>query len=285
MNFPRAVSIRFSFLRSTLSLYPGKCCVMLLQTSILLSLMNCNKTPDTLFKLLPASSTGVDFSNTIKETDSFNILTHEYIYNGGGVAVADFNKDGLQDLFFTGNEVPNKLYLNKGGLQFKDITNEATVNIQGRWNSGVVVVDINNDGWLDLYVTATMKKDSALRANMLFLNKGTTAGGIPTFEEAAVQYGIADTGYSTMAAFFDYDRDGDLDLYVLTNEQLPGSPAAYREKVNDGSSPNNDRLYRNNGNGKFSNVSKEAGIIYEGFGLGLGIADFNSDGWSRYLCL
>ena len=280
MNFPRAVSIRFSFLRSTLSLYPGKCCVMLLQTSILLSLMNCNKTPDTLFKLLPASSTGVDFSNTIKETDSFNILTHEYIYNGGGVAVADFNKDGLQDLFFTGNEVPNKLYLNKGGLQFKDITNEATVNIQGRWNSGVVVVDINNDGWLDLYVTATMKKDSALRANMLFLNKGTTAGGIPTFEEAAVQYGIADTGYSTMAAFFDYDRDGDLDLYVLTNEQLPGSPAAYREKVNDGSSPNNDRLYRNNGNGKFSNVSKEAGIIYEGFGLGLGIADFNSDGWS-----
>ena len=252
---------------------------MLLQAALLFCLMNCSQPSKTLFKLLPAGSTGVDFSNTITETDSFNILTHEYIYNGGGVAVADFNKDGLQDLFFTGNEVPNKLYLNKGDLQFKDVSNEAMINVPGRWNSGVVVVDINSDGWLDLYVTATMKKDSLLRANMLFLNKGTNGDGVPLFEEMAAQYGIADTGYSTMAAFFDYDRDGDLDLYILTNEQLTGSPAAYRERVNDGTSPNNDRLYRNNGNGKFSNVSKEAGIIYEGFGLGLGIADFNSDGW------
>ena len=132
MNFPLAVSIRFSFLEYPFSL-SGQYFVMLLQTSILLSLMNCNKTPDALFKLLPASSTGVDFSNTITETDSFNILTHEYIYNGGGVAVADFNKDGLQDLFFTGNEVPKRLYLNKGGLQFKDFSNEAMVNVPGRW--------------------------------------------------------------------------------------------------------------------------------------------------------
>ena len=215
MNFPRAAIHPILFSAKYPFFYSGKYFGMLLQTSMLLSLMNCSQTPDTLFKLLPASSTGVDFSNTITETDSFNILTHEYIYNGGGVAVADFNKDGLQDLFFTGNEVPNKLYLNKGDLQFKDVTNEAMVNIPGRWNSGVVVVDINNDGWLDLYVTATMKKDSLLRANMLFLNKGTTAGGSSSFEEVAVQYGIADTGYSTMAAFFDYDRDGDLDLYVL----------------------------------------------------------------------
>src|SRR5688572_2608992 len=216
-EFSKAVLNQFSFMRSLRYFHIGKYFVMLLQTSILLSLVNCTKPSETLFKLLPASSTGVDFANTITETDSFNILTHEYIYNGGGVAVADFNKDGLQDLFFTGNEVPNKLYLNKGDLQFKDVTSEAMVNVSGRWNSGVVVVDINDDGWLDLYVTATMKKDSTLRANMLFLNKGTKVGGIPTFKETAAQYGIADTGFSTMAAFFDYDRDGDLDLYVLTN--------------------------------------------------------------------
>ncbi|HEX6226510.1 MAG TPA: VCBS repeat-containing protein [Chryseolinea sp.] len=252
--------------------------VILLQSSILVGVVSCDNKPETLFRLRPASSTGVDFSNTITETDSFNILTHEYIYNGGGVAVADFNRDGLQDLFFTGNEVPNKLYLNKGNLKFKDVTEEAMVNIPGRWNSGAVVVDINNDGWPDLYVTATMKKDSSLRANMLFLNKGVK-GETARFEEVAGQFGIADTGYSTMAAFFDYDRDGDLDLYVLTNEQLPGSPAAYRDKIDDGTSPNTDRLYRNNGNGTFANVSAEAGIIYEGFGLGLAVADLNADNW------
>ena len=183
MNSRLTVTTQFSFMRSSLSFHLGKYFAMLLQTSVLLSLMNCNKQPDTLFKLLPSSSTGVDFSNTITETDSFNILTHEYIYNGGGVAVADFNKDGLQDLFFTGNEVPNKLYLNKGDLQFKDVTNEAMVNVSGRWNSGVVVVDINDDGWLDLYVTATMKKDSTLRANMLFLNKGTKEEGFPPLKK------------------------------------------------------------------------------------------------------
>lgn len=253
--------------------------VVLFQLTWALCLMQCKPAPQTMFKLLPATSTGIDFTNTITETDSFNILTDEYIYNGGGVAVADFNNDGLQDLFFTGNEVPNRLYRNKGALEFEDVSEKANISIPGRWNSGVVVVDINNDGWKDLYVCATMKKDSADRQNMLFVNKSANANGGIVFEEMASAYGIADNGYSSMAAFFDYDRDGDLDLYIVTNQQLTGAPSNYREKINNGTSPNNDRLYRNNGNNSFTNVSKEAGIIFEGYGLGIAISDFNLDGW------
>lgn len=253
--------------------------IILFQLSGVLCLMQCNSAPDTMFKLLPPGSTGIEFTNTITETDSFNILTDEYIYNGGGVAVADFNNDGLQDLFFSGNEVPNKLYLNKGDLEFEDVSEKANLNIPGRWNSGVVVVDINNDGWKDLYVCATMKKDSLNRRNMLFVNKGAINNGELVFEEMASSYGIADNGYSTMAAFFDYDRDGDLDLYVVTNQQLAHAPSNYKTKINNGASPNTDRLYRNNGDNTFSNVSKEAGIIYEGYGLGIAISDFDLDGW------
>jgi hypothetical protein len=247
---------------------------------LLLLLTNCKQDSNTLFELLPADQTGIDFKNVIYESDTFNILEYEYIYNGAGVAIADFNNDGLQDVFFTGNQVSNRLYLNRGSMQFDDVTDQANVNVSGKWNSGVVIVDFNNDGWQDVYVCATMKKDSSARANMLFLNKGTaTHGGTPVFEEVAGKYGIADTGYSTTASFFDYDRDGDLDLYVLTNQELPGTPSNYRTKITDGSSPNNDRLYRNNGNGTYTNVAKEAGIVFEGFGLGLSIADFNKDGW------
>lgn len=242
-------------------------------------LTGCSKPAETLFELLPSGRTGIYFNNAIAETDSFNILTHEYIYNGGGVAIADFNNDTLQDIFFTGNEVPNRLYLNKGDMRFEDITQQAGVNVAGRWNSGVVVVDINNDGWQDLYVCATMKEDTAGRTNMLFLNKGVNEDNVPVFEEAAYRYGIADTGYSMMAAFFDYDRDGDLDLYVLTNQYVGNVQSNYRPKIVDGSSPNNDRLYRNNGDETFTNITKEAGIVYEGYGLGLAIADVNVDGW------
>jgi hypothetical protein len=239
----------------------------------------CKPSPDTLLELHTSEETGLDFSNTIPESDTLNIFTYDYIYNGGGVAIADFNRDGLQDIFFTGNVVPNKLYLNKGDLKFQDVTNDAHVNVPGRWNSGVVVVDINNDGWSDLYVCATRFADSTKRSNMLFLNKGLNENKVPVFEEVAAQYGIADNGYSHMAAFLDYDLDGDLDLYVLTNMQAETVSSNYRPKINDGSAVTNDRLYRNNGNGSFTNVTKEAGIVYEGFGLGLAISDFNKDGW------
>lgn len=240
--------------------------------------VGCNRDPQSLFVLRDKWETGIEFENTIFESDTFNVFEYDYIYNGGGVAIADFNNDSLPDIFFTGNMVPNRLYLNQGNLRFRDVTKEAGVNLPGRWNSGVTVVDINNDGWMDLYVCATMHTDSTKRANMLFVNQGAT-DGIPRFTEEAFEYGIADDGYSVMAAFFDYDLDGDLDLYVLTNKHSRNYSSNYRAKVTDGSSPGNDRLYRNEGNGTFTDVTLEAGIVYEGFGLGLAIADFNSDGW------
>jgi hypothetical protein len=249
-------------------------CVVL----FVLLLVACDRKPKSMFVLRDKHETGIEFENTIFESDTFNVFEYDYIYNGGGVAIADFNNDGLQDIFFTGNMVPNRLYLNQGNFKFKDVTNDARVNVPGRWNSGVTVVDINNDGWMDLYVCATMQTDSTKRANMLFVNQGVI-DGVPRFEEQAARYGIADSGYSTMAAFFDYDLDGDLDLYVLTNKHSKNYSSNYRVKVTDGSSPGNDRLYRNEGNGTFTDVTIEAGIVYEGFGLGLAIADFNSDGW------
>ncbi len=254
------------------SLFYTCCC-------LLLGLSSCKQESKTLFQLLPSDKTGIDFANTIQETDSFNILTYEYIYNGGGVAVADFNNDGLQDVFFTGNEVPNRLYLNQGGLKFKDITEKANVNVKDRWNSGVSVVDINNDGLMDIYVCATTKPNPENRRNMLFVNQGLNENGEPTFKELASTYKIDYNGHSVMSAFFDYDHDNDLDLFILVNEKLNNQPTNYRDKIKDGSSPNNDKLYRNKGDGTFEDVTLEAGILEEGFGLGLTINDFNNDGW------
>src|SRR5258706_10121302 len=167
---------------------------------ILIALLgwSCAQKPKTLFRLVPREESGIKFSNDIHESDSFNILTYEYIYNGGGVGIGDFNNDGLQDLFFCGNMVPNKLYLNLGGLKFKDIAEKANINVAGKWNSGVSLVDINNDGWLDIYVSATMHKDSASRRNMLFINQGLDALGIPFFEERAARYKIDYGGYTSI---------------------------------------------------------------------------------------
>jgi hypothetical protein len=250
-------------------------CVLLM---LLLASASCDK-KKTLFKLLPADQTGIRFANTITEHDSLNILTEEYIYNGGGVGIGDFNNDSLPDVYFTGNMVPNKLYLNRGDLTFADVTDEAKVTGNGKWCSGVAVVDINQDGLLDLYIGATLKKDSAGRANLLYINNGPTEDGVPTFTESAAKYGLADGGYTTHSAFLDYDRDGDLDLYVLTNIINKNIPTNYRPKITDGTAINNDRLYRNNGDGTFTNVTKSAGILFEGYGLGIAVSDVNLDGW------
>ena len=247
----------------------------------LIILFSCKQEENlSLFKSIPSSTSGITFNNQITESDTFNILTDEYIFNGGGVAVGDFNNDGLPDLFFTGNQVGNKLYLNEGNLKFRDVSAHSGVEALDIWSTGVAVVDINGDGLLDLYVTATMYKDAARRSNMLFVNQGLNDEGIPEFKEEAAQYGIADTGFSMSATFFDYNNDGFLDLYVLNNVQSNTVPGTFREKITDGSSVNQDQLYKNNGDGTFTNVSKEAGITIEGFGLGLAIADFNNDGWS-----
>ncbi|MCH6199413.1 VCBS repeat-containing protein [Aquiflexum sp. LQ15W] len=247
---------------------------------LLLLLSSCSKKDNSLFQLRSHNETGIEFNNLIVETDSFNILTDEYIFNGGGVATGDFNNDGLPDLFFTGNQVANKLYLNEGKFKFKDVSATAGIEAKDRWSTGVTVVDINGDGFLDIYVCAAMFKEPEKRANMLFVNQGLNEDGIPTFIESAAQYGIAGADNSMMATFFDYNNDGLLDLYVLNNEQSKSVPSNYREKITDGSAINNDRLYRNNGDGSFTDVTIEAGITIEGFGLGLAVADLNGDGWS-----
>jgi len=243
-------------------------------------LLSCRQKEQKLFKPVPSSHSGITFNNAITESDTFNILTDEYIFNGGGVAVADFNNDGLPDLFFTGNQVGNKIYLNQGGLKFKDITEISGIEASETWSTGVAVVDINGDGLMDVYVTAAMYSEKEKRANLLFVNQGLNEQGIPVFKELAKEYGIADTGNGMGAVFFDYDKDGFLDLYILNNEQSQTIPINYRQKIVDGSAVNNDQLYKNNGNGTFSNVTLEAGILIEGFGLGLAVGDINGDGWT-----
>jgi hypothetical protein len=255
-------------------------CIALLAAALFL-LAACSPKPDadTLFKLLPASQTGIEFKNTITESDSLNILNHPYLYNGAGVGIGDFNRDGKPDVYFAGNMVPSKLFLNKGALTFEDVTTAAGVGGNGQWSTGVSVIDINNDGWLDIYVCASFKNDPAQRKNMLFINQGIGKDSTLTFKESAAAYGLQDTGYSTQAIFFDYDHDGWLDMYLLTNFLGKDTPVAYRAKLEDGSAVNNDRLYHNNGNSTFSNVTKKAGILLEGFGNSVSVTDINNDGW------
>ena len=248
---------------------------------MLMSLSNLvdGQTKLPLFRLLPSASTGISFTNTITENDTLNILNQANIYNGGGVGIGDFNNDGLVDIYFAGNMVANRFYLNKGSMKFEDHTTTAGVGGEGRWCTGVSVVDINADGLLDLYVSASFRKMPLLRTNLLYINQGIN-NGVPVFKESAEAYGLADTGFSTQGYFFDYDKDGDLDLYLVTNELYdPKTPIRFRPKLTDGSALNTDRLYRNNGNNTFTNVSKEAGILIEGWGHAASISDFNMDGW------
>ncbi|RIV51105.1 hypothetical protein D2V93_07940 [Flagellimonas taeanensis] len=246
----------------------------------LLLIISCSKRKeDTLFSKVSSNHSGITFNNQIVETDSFNILTSEYIFNGGGVAVGDFNNDGRPDLFFTGNQVTNKLYLNQGNLEFDDVTEISGVEASDKWKTGVAVIDINNDSLLDIYICAAMYATPEEKANILFVNQGIDENGIPKFKEMAKEYGIADTGNSMNAAFIDYNKDGFLDLYVLNNVDIHVLPANYREKITDGTSLSNDRLYRNNGDNTFTDVTMEAGITIEGYGLGVAVSDLNYDGW------
>jgi hypothetical protein len=248
--------------------------------TVLALLSSCKS--KTTFEQLSGDDTGIHFSNSITENDTLNILKYEYLYNGSGVGMGDFNQDGLLDIFFSGSQANGSLYLNKGQMKFEDISKSAGIDTKNRWCSGVSVVDINGDGLLDIYVSATMKTSIFDRENMLFVNQGIKHG-IPTFKEMGSDYGVNDAGHSEHTAFFDYDRDGDLDMYVLT-DVIDQFPSLYRAKVKDGSYPNTDRLYRNDwskekGHPVYTNVSKEAGITIEGYGLGINICDINQDNW------
>ena len=243
----------------------------------LLCLAGC-KRDHSLFKLLSPDQTGVTFANTITTNDSVNVQTDVYIYNGAGVAVGDIDNDGLPDIFFSGNMVSSRLYLNKGRFRFDDITARARVSTK-RWATGATMVDINNDGFLDIYVSVSGPEWSKPedRANLLFVNNRNR-----TFTEAAAQYGIADTGFSTHAAFLDYDGDGCIDLFLLENSprdftrsDVAGTPPGMRGMTPD----SYNQLYRNNCHGAFTNASEHAGIVREaGYGLGVAVADLNWDG-------
>ncbi len=251
---------------------------------IVLSFFSCQKKSDTLFTLLSPDDTGITFNNAIIANSEVNIMTREFIYNGGGVAVGDFNQDGLQDIFFSGNAVPNELYLNKGDLEFENVSEKAGIADPDRWSQGIAVVDINNDDKLDIYVCATFSQEASRRQNMLFINQGNDKNGVPIFKDMAKEYNIADTAHSANAVFFDYDNDGDLDLYVLMNEMNEQFPSQYRAKALDGQSRTTDRLYRNDWNENlkhpvFTDVSRQAKILIEGFGHGVAIVDINQDGW------
>ena len=262
---------------------------MLLKTNyfilsfFLLLLFSCStnnlKEKKKVFSKLNATESGIDFNNIISENDSVNLIRNEYTYMGGGVGIIDINNDGLPDIFFSGNQVSSKLYLNEGNNHFKDITISAGVSTIS-WCTGVSVVDINNDGYQDLYISVSGGVAGNGRKNLLFINNRNL-----TFSEKAEEYGLADTGFSTQAVFLDFDKDGDLDMY-LVNHLLEGTnPNNIVKKDLSGNSKLNDKLYLNDGVDKklghpvYRDISKQAGIKEDGYGLGVVVSDFNNDGW------
>jgi hypothetical protein len=255
--------------------------IILITASLCFSCAQVNKTPyedgkNTMFTSIPESHSNINFQNIVEENVDFNFLNYTYIYNGGGVAVGDINNDGLEDIYFTSNQNSNKLYLNKGNFVFEDITKRAHLEDEEGWTTGVTMVDINNDGWLDIYVckSGSLKNRSA-RQNKLFINQKNNK-----FKEEALKYGLKESSFSTQAYFLDYDKDGDLDMYLVNhssdfNENLLVEPQYQSRLTKD----DIDRLFRND-NGVYKDVTKTSGISNnKAWGLSASIGDFNNDSW------
>ena len=250
----------------------------LVMAFVLLAINSCKeKQGAKLFQELSAKETGITFENTVIQNGENNVLNYSYYFNGGGVALGDINNDGFSDVYFSGNLLPNKLYLNKGNFEFEDITEQAGVAVTEGWKTGITMADVNQDGWLDIYVCRSAMSDSTLRTNLLFINNKDL-----TFSEQSKETGVDDNSYTSHASFFDYDKDNDLDLFVL-NHSLPKYAGLSNVVVNrkQKGSKFGSKLYQNNG-GKFTDVSEKSGIINNvlSFGLGVAVSDLNGDGWS-----
>jgi hypothetical protein len=242
---------------------------------LVLLFLGCNNTNDLLFKNPPSTETGLTFSNTISETDELNILDYLYYYNGGGVALGDINNDGLVDIFLSGNQVKNRLFINKGNLKFEDISEKANIGGNSSWNTGSVMGDVNGDGLLDIYVCAVVGINGFYGYNELYINNGDE-----TFTESAKNYKLDFDSYSSSAAFLDYDLDGDLDMYLLNHAIHTQESFGMADLRNKRNYQTGDKLLRNDG-GFFTDVSEEAGIYggINGYGLAVSVADFNQDGY------
>jgi hypothetical protein len=221
--------------------------IKILISLLLIFLISCTPSADKMFTLLPSNITGINFRNPLQYTESFNVLTYGNFYYGGGVSVGDINNDGLSDIYFTGNMVGSRLYLNQGDFKFKEIAKQAGVFAEGLWNTGTTMADVNGDGLMDIYVCRSAASNPEKRKNLLFINNGDL-----TFTEKGSEFGVDDSGYSTQGAFFDYDNDGDLDLYVLNHSVLEystlGKMSSYHKKLKNNAY--SDKLLRNN-NGNF----------------------------------
>jgi enediyne biosynthesis protein E4 len=276
--------------------------------SLLFFAIHCKKTETPIFKAIPASKSGIDFNNKLQYNDTLTVLDFEYMFNGGGVALIDVNNDGLQDVFFTGNMVPCRLYLNKGNLKFEDITAQSGIKTD-LWCYGASVVDVNQDGFKDLYICVAGNRKTLPNQmrNYFYINDGqqnrdrqpqgiahtqpnqpinqSTNHPIIHFTDKDLEMGLIEDGYDVQSVFFDYDKDGDLDMYLSKNAFVSYNRNQIRKKQLDGLAASNDRLFRNNGANmagiiQFEDVSKAAGITIEGFGLGVAACDLNEDGWT-----